>query len=150
MKRLKKQLFLAVAMEEKEFIEMRAGKTRLLEDDIIEIIIRENYETTIDDVNEFNGILSELTKGKMHYVLTITQQGSSSTKEAKEYAAQESFRKNVVAQAIVISNIAIRLMATAYMRINRPKQKIKLFNSRSEALRWIQLLKIRIKDNEKK
>jgi len=137
-------------MEEKEFIEIRAGKARLLDDDIIEIIISANYETTIEDVDEFNGIVSELTKGRPYYVLTVTQQGSSSSKEAKEYAAQESFRKNVVAQAIVISNIAIRLMATAYMRVNRPKQKIKLFNSRDEALRWIRLLKIRVKDTGKK
>lgn len=135
-----------MTMNEMEFIEIRAGKIRLLDEDIIEIVVAANYETTIEDVDEVNAIVVKLTQGKPHYIITVTQQGSSTTNEVKEYAAQESFRKNVIAQAIVISNIAIRLMATVYMRINRPKQKIKLFNTQDEALRWIHLLKIRGKE----
>ena len=133
-------------MGESEKIKIRAGEISLLDDDIIIITMAANYEITIEDVDEIDKHVVVLTRNQPYFAVTITQQGSTASKETKEYAAKESFRKNIIAQAIVIANIAVRLMATTYMRINRPKQKIKLFNSREEALRWIHLLKIRGKN----
>ncbi len=122
-------------------IKLRAVTLHLLEKDILEVTTTPDYETTIDDIKEINEVTKSLFQDRSYYVLVVTSQGSSSSSEARELAAKESARKNIIAEAIVIENIAVRLAATVYMKVNRPKQKIKLFNSRQKALQWIHQLK---------
>lgn len=126
-------------------VKLRSAEISLVDTDIVKVITAGNYESTVQDVDEINETVKELVGDSRHYILVITQQGSTSSSEAKTHAAQESFRKNVIAQAIVISNVAIRLMATAYMKAYRPKHVIKLFNSEEKAMRWLRLLKAREK-----
>lgn len=131
--------------KEIETIKIRSGEIRLIEGDIVEIKLAANHESTIADVDEINTRVITLVGNKKHYILVITQQGTSSSHEAREHAAQESMRRNVVAEAIVISNIAVRLLANVYMKVNRPKQKIKLFNTREKAMQWLHQLKAKKK-----
>lgn len=124
-------------MKAKEPIKLKAAEIIYLGGNIVEVITSANYETTIEDVAEINKTVKSLVGDNPHGVLVITQQGATASSEAREYAAKQSFRKNIIAEAIVIKNLAIRLGAIVYMKVSRPKQKIKLFNSRKGALNWL-------------
>lgn len=126
-----------IAMKTKPSIQLKSAEIILLEKGIVKVVTTPDYETSVLDVDEINEAKKQITGGGDYFLLVITSQGASSSAEAKEYAAKESFRKNILGQAIVIKNLALRMAATVYMTVNRPKQKIKLFNSEESALNWI-------------
>lgn len=116
---------------------LKSATISLLENNIIQVETTADYEASIDDIKEINNETSLMAADQKYLILVLTNQGASATSEAREYAAKESVRKNLIAEAIVIKNIALRLAATVYMKVNRPKQRIKLFNSKNEALKWL-------------
>ena len=130
----------APAMKSETVIRIKSAEILLLEERIVKIIIASNYESNVEDVTEIGEAINTLIGNNPHYILVITQQGASATPEAREYAANSSYRRNVIAEGIVIKNLALRMAATVYMKVNRPKQKIKLFNSEAKALIWLQKL----------
>lgn len=128
-------------MKQKTVIKLRSAEIEMLDERIVKITTAVNYESNVDDVNEISEAFEKLIGNEPCFILVITQQGASATAEAREYAARSSHRKNLIAEAIVIKNLALRMAATVYMKVNRPKQKIKLFNSEAKALSWLQSIK---------
>lgn len=120
-------------------IELRSAILELIEADILQVTITADYETTIEDIDEIHTTSLEMTGGKPHFLLVITKQGASSSNEAREYAAKKGKERKILGEAIVIKNVALRMAATVYMKVNRPKQKIKLFNTKEKAISWIYL-----------
>jgi hypothetical protein len=128
-------------MNNQTVIRIKSAEIELIEDKVVKITTASNYESNIEDVKEIGEVMNTLIGNNPHYILVITQQGASATPDAREYAANSSYRRNVIAEGIVIKNLALRMAATVYMKVNRPKQKIKLFNSEAKALTWIRKLK---------
>lgn len=128
-------------MEKETIIRIKSAEIELCEEQVVKITTAANYESNIEDVKEIGRAFNKLIGNKPYYILVITQQGATATTEAREYAAKSSHRKNIIAEAIVIKNLALRMAATVYMKVNRPKQKIKLFNSEAKAMTWIRKLK---------
>lgn len=135
-------------MEEKlkvlQEIQLKSALIRLIDEDIIEVHTTPEHETLIEDVEEINVTVKKMLGDNNHYIVVFVGHGSTSSKSTREYAAKESFRKNVIAEAIIIDNLATRILANMYMKFARPKQKIKVVGSRSEAMDWINELKRKI------
>jgi hypothetical protein len=91
----------------------------------------------INEVKECHAAMDLLQVEQPFLLLVIVPLGASSTKEAREYASQESIRNRIKAQAIVVDSLATRIMANVYMKINRPKQPIKVFSDKNAALEWL-------------
>ncbi|MBA2611992.1 MAG: hypothetical protein H0U95_08480 [Bacteroidetes bacterium] len=115
-------------------------KMELKFEDVVYIHTVEDAEIEIPQINELNEHLRSLVEDKPCYLIVFPGIGSSSSQEARKYAAKQK-GKNVIAEAIVINNLAIRLLANFYMKVNRPEQKIKLFSNEVSALAWINTIK---------
>ncbi|MEO6306249.1 MAG: hypothetical protein ABIP51_24080 [Bacteroidia bacterium] len=115
-------------------------KMELKSNDIVYIYTFEDAEIEIPEIDELNKNVRSLVSDRPYYLIVFPGVGSTSSHEARKYAAKLK-DKNVVAEAIVLNNLAIRLLANFYMTVNRPKQKIKLFSNESAALAWINALK---------
>jgi len=113
-------------------------------DDVVYIYTLEDAEIEIPEIDELNKNLEALTEGMPCYLIVFPGEGSISSHEARKYAATKK-GKNIVAEAIVMNNLAIRLLANFYMKINRPEQKIKLFSNEKAALEWIKSIKEKVK-----
>lgn len=118
-------------------VELRSAILELVEADILQVTTTADYETSIDDIEEIHNTSLEMTLDNPHFILVITKQGASSSNETREYAAKKGKERKILGEAIVIKNVALRMAATVYMKVNRPKQKIKLFNTREKAIAWI-------------
>lgn len=108
--------------------------------DVVYIHTFEEAEIEIPEIDELNKNLKALTGDRPCYLIVFPGVGSISSHEARKYAAAQK-GKNIVAEAIVINNLAVRLLANFYMKINRPEQKIKLFKNEASALEWINSIK---------
>jgi len=115
-------------------------KMEVKHDNVIYVYTFEDAEIEIPEIKEMNEYFRSLGDDKPCYLMVFPGVGSTSSHEARKYAARIK-GKNVMAEAIIIDNLAIRLLANFYMKINRPEQKIKLFKDEAAALEWINGLK---------
>ena len=118
----------------------RVCKMDLKQGDIVYIHTFEDAEIEIPEIDELNKNLLALVEDRPCYLIVFPGEGSISSHEARKYAATKK-GKNIIAEAIVMNNLAIRLLANFYMKINRPEQKIKLFSNEASALAWIDSIK---------
>ncbi|MDP1803174.1 MAG: hypothetical protein Q8L81_17565 [Bacteroidota bacterium] len=112
----------------------------LKHDDVVYIHTFEDAAIEIPEIDELNKNLRDLVEDRPCYLIVIPGIGSISSPEARKYAAKQK-GKNIIAEAIIINNLAIRLLANFYMKVNRPEQKIKLFSNEISALAWVHSLK---------
>jgi hypothetical protein len=109
----------------------------LRNDGIVEFVQKPGV-INLSKVKECHAAMDALQVEQPFLLLVIVPSGASATKEAREYAAQESIRNRIKAQAIVLDNVATRIMANFYMKINRPRQPIKIFSDKKQAITWLQ------------
>jgi len=79
----------------------------------------------------------EITKGKMQPFLFYADEQVSITKEARDNAIIIEDRAYATASAILVSNLAHRLIANFYLKFNKPKKPYKVFNRKKDAVNWL-------------
>lgn len=112
----------------------------LKEGNLIYINIFENAIIEIPEIDEMHKNFTALVHDEDCFLIVTPGKGSTSSEEARKYAAKLK-GKSVKAEALIINNLAIRLLANFYIKVNRPKQKVKIFSNISSALEWIELIK---------
>jgi len=111
-------------------------KIEMKQKNILYIYTFENASIEIPQIDELNLAVKSMV-GEMPYcIIVLPGHGSTSSHEGRQYAASLR-RKNIIAEAIIIESLAIRLLASFYMKVNRPGHRIKLFEYEKDALTWI-------------
>lgn len=59
------------------------------------------------------------------------------SKEARDYLSQGKAVENVIAAALLANSISARLIFNFFLNFNKPPLPIKLFQTREEALKWL-------------
>jgi hypothetical protein len=85
-------------------------------------------------MNDQIGILSE---GKEIPVLMVAEEITQFDSSARDFSASDEGLRYTVADAMVVKNIAQRLMASFYLSFNKPKKPSKMFGSEEEAVKWL-------------
>ncbi len=99
--------------------------------------ISEGTEIAYEDAVELIQIGSEITAGKQVGALVDIKSSFTITKDAREYFALHANQKQFKAIAILSGNLASRLIANFYIRINRPEIPTRLFLDEVQALKWL-------------
>lgn len=123
-------------LQTKKSLNTSVCEMELKDDNIVFIRTFEDASIEIPEIDDINKALKELVSSQPCYLVVIAGAGSSSSNEAREYGAKMR-EKNVTAEAIVINNIAIRILANFYIKVNKPQQKIKLFSNTHDAVEWL-------------
>ena len=103
---------------------------------LIKIVLDDNIELDVADIKEQRSVVADFTSGKSHVILAITGSNTSATKEAREYSSSTATLGRV-AEAIVISSLAVRLMGNIYIHFHKPGVITKMFESEQKALEWL-------------
>ena len=93
------------------------------------------------DVIEQRSEIAKLTKGAPHVLMVITAQNSSATKEAREYSSQNK-PEGRIAEALVVTSVPMRLMASVYISFNKPTVPTRYFDNEKSAEKWLQKMLI--------
>lgn len=108
-----------------------------LEEGVIENYFMGDKMIEVDDIKELRGVNLEIAENKPYTVLVVGEDLASFSRETRELLASKEFVGKTIAKAIVIGNLAQRLMANFYLHINKPHIKTKLFTDRKKAMEWL-------------
>ena len=76
---------------------------------------------------------------KMNFIF-MADDGFSLTKEARDNSEIIASTSPIKAYAIIVNNLAYRIIANFYYKINKPKVPYKSFPSVKEAIHWLYTL----------
>lgn len=93
-------------------------------------IITMEFTERIDQFNEACG-------GKAYRNLYEFEPRVDLDPEVREWAAHSSGNKKTIADALVINNLAHKLLADFYVKYNKPFKPTKVFNNRDRAVKWL-------------
>lgn len=125
-----------------EFIDHEKVIVSKRSDSIIHVTFKPNTEITVEFQNELVEMYNQLTGGKKSLFIFEGGEFVSVTKEARENAITIEDNTPTRASAIVVRNLAQKIVADFYYKINKPKQPFKVFWSFEKGILWLQSLKI--------
>jgi len=122
---------------EEEIFETHDAKIWLRTDGIIQISVRPQAETNLDDAIENINIVSKFSKDKKHSLFLDIRQAKFITRDARNYFSGEESQKYISALAILIRSPVSRVMGNLFIGINKPPYPVKLFTSEDSTIQWL-------------
>ena len=122
-----------------EVIETRTGTFSMLEKDILLVVMKEDVVVDIPESDENYEAAMQLTKGSRYGALIDARHYVSLTNEAREHSANPKYQTHTIAQAVIISSLASRLLANFLIQFHKRNKnaEMRLFNEYDAALKWL-------------
>lgn len=117
--------------------EYTAGYIELVDERYFFVQMKDNSVSTIESVKESNAIMQSLLPEGSIYLLVDAGRGASSEDDIYEYIAQSEFGNRVKAQAVIVHELAARLMGNLFLRFIKGKRHMKIFSDPVEAKKWL-------------
>lgn len=116
-----------------------AGKfsLRLLEEGVIENIVIGGSTIEASDAAYLKAANLELAGYESYCVLVSLEDHVIVTKEWQAVTASREYVQKTIAKAILVKNLAQALLASFYLKFNRPAIKTKAFKNREDAINWL-------------
>lgn len=83
----------------------------------------------------------ELVEGEKYFAVIDTSNNIDSSKDAREYYANNELNKFRYADAFIVSSLPLRMVINFFIRVNKPSIPTKMFNTKESAFLWINELK---------
>lgn len=112
-------------------------KVSLLKSDIIVVEYCDDCTVTIGMARSISRAIGRVAEGKQKNVLHLPGRYTMIEEGVREYFHAISSRSRKVADAFVVRNLQQRISANFYLRVNRPGYPTQYFNSKEEALTWL-------------
>ena len=114
----------------------------LREDGIVQINFKDETNISIEESIEINTAIGKLTSEKEALVLMIAGEQTDFDEKARAFSASVLGLKYTIADALVVKNLAQKLMGNFYLNFNRPKKPSRIFTSSEDATKWLLSLKV--------
>lgn len=101
------------------------------------IKMKDNSVSTVATVAESHELMNGIQPEGPVYLLVDSGIGTSSDDEIYEFIANSEFSNRVKAQAVVVHELAARLLGNIFMRFIKNKRHIRIFSKHSEAKKWL-------------
>jgi hypothetical protein len=118
-------------------IEIEEAIITLKDNDIVYVYFKSGVVIDCDTQEKLLLNYGEITKGKLHPFLFYADEQVSITKEARDNAIVIEDRAYAIASAILVNNLAHRLIANFYLKFNKPQKPYKVFNRKKDAVNWL-------------
>jgi len=112
----------------------------LKSDGIIYVYINSNVEINLELQMRMYGLYHQITGGKLTPFLFKAGEAVSVTKEARDNALKIEETSPCKAMGVIANNIAYRLIANFYLKVNKPKRPYRIFSNEQEAVEWLKTL----------
>lgn len=111
----------------------------LRDDGIVHVHMKDRVTIDIDCQDEMKRVYWEITDVPRPFIFS-SGEFLSLTREAQKNAKKMEREVPVAASALVVNNIAQKLMADFYYKFDRPKNPIKVFKDFDKGLEWLKSL----------
>lgn len=109
----------------------------LRSDGVVEFFLKHNHTVNLQDAKAIVEATEKIGKGKKFPLLITAGKFALVDTEVRYYASSPEANRFTIASAIVVSNLAQKLLGNAYIKFNKPPTPTQLFTSEKEALKWL-------------
>ena len=122
-------------------IDLPEAKLSLREDGIIIVFYKNNTVLDIPLQLRMADAFNEIADHKPSYFIFEAGENVIVTKEARNNALKLEDSTPILASAVVADNLAYRIIANFFIKVQMPKGKYKVVANRAEAVAWLHSLK---------
>lgn len=107
---------------------------------LLKITILENSEISEADIYQINESQNKLMEKAKCFVLFVPPKYGSISQEAISASASKELNSNSIAKAILVKNLAHRIVARFFIQIKKPGSPTRIFTNEAAALEWFALI----------
>jgi hypothetical protein len=119
-------------------INLQFAELTIQEEHVIRLKLSEDVDIEKKDAEEVINSLNTLTEGRPYGLLTETLDNLTATDEAPSYMAKVIGTTTIIANAVCLRSLSVRLLINMYIRFHVPTVITKIFNSEKLALDWLE------------
>lgn len=120
-----------------EKIDLSGASVSLRSDGIIEFFIQHNHTLQVEEAKSIVHATAQVGGGKKFPLLIRAGNYALVDTEVRKYAASPEANQYTVCSAILVSNLAQKLLGNAYIKFNKPPTPTKLFTDEQQAIQWL-------------
>lgn len=121
-------------------IEIPEAYIRLRSDGIVYVFHKENVTLDIELQTRMVEIFIEITGNQKANFIFESDEGFVFTREARENSIKIEDDSLVNASAIIVKNLASRIIANFFIKVTKPKVKYRMFGNVTDAADWLNSL----------
>ncbi|MDF2436169.1 MAG: hypothetical protein K0Q95_545 [Bacteroidota bacterium] len=104
---------------------------------VIFIVFKKGAKMDVASAREMIVSAEKLSDKKPYLMFSDIRNHVEITPEARKVAADKKEAPLIIANAVLTDNVALKLTANFFVKINRPHFPVKLFTDRSKAMLWL-------------
>lgn len=104
---------------------------------IMNVLFKKDCIVELQDVQEVVEWVGSIGSGKKYLNLMEAESNSEVDAEARAFAASNNQNQYTIADGMVMTSQAHRILSNFYMKFNKPVKPTKVFNSRTKAIQWL-------------
>ncbi|MES2131854.1 MAG: hypothetical protein V4506_05845, partial [Bacteroidota bacterium] len=113
------------------------AKVELLENNIVRLEILDKCVIGEHESREMNTAIGVLTNYQVARILIVSQPSTVFDHGARDFSASDEGLKFTIGDALVVSNLAQRILVSFYLKFNKPKKPSKAFDNEEDAMAWL-------------
>ena len=110
---------------------------KIYDSGILHIHFHENADFDVEDKKLMFKKTHELTLGKKYPTLFTADDGVSFTREAQAYGREQEPNLSYSCVALIVSNMAYRLLVNFYINYYKPNITYKTFSNTEDSYKWL-------------
>lgn len=120
-------------------IKFEYANVQLLDIGIIRIEMLGGSIIDLEESVQINIAEGELLNGEIGsgLVLMVADSTTQFTSDARDFSASKEGLRFSIAEAMVVKNLAQRLIVSFYLKFNKPSVPSKAFDTEEEAIKWL-------------
>jgi len=104
---------------------------------IVYLVLNEGVNLDAPDIKQIIKSCEQLSDHKPYLLFSDARVFLSITAEGRKIASDPNESKLVIANAVLINNLSIKLVANFFATFNQPHFKFKVFTNRQKAVDWL-------------
>ncbi|HRE73066.1 MAG TPA: hypothetical protein PK637_15615 [Flavobacteriales bacterium] len=108
-----------------------------VEDNIIHMVYLRDSEITVEEKKNHHRKFKEVTSEKKMPLLLMFEERVTITKEAREFSKKIEDKQPFTACAVLVNNLAYKILANFYAKFYRPAKPFKVFSDVTKAKDWL-------------
>jgi hypothetical protein len=119
---------------------------QLLDVGIVRIDMLSNHIIDLEEAVQMNIAQGQLLNGQPGLVLMVAGSTTQFTSDARDFSASREGLRFSIAEAMLVKNLAQRIIVSFYLKINKPNKPSRAFNTEEDAINWLLSLREPVRD----
>ena len=113
------------------------AKIQLLKNQIIRVEMFNDVTIDFNECCEINNAIGELANHKESLIMMVPGDNTHFSSEARDFSASEEGMKYTIGDAIVVRNLAQKILISFYLKFNKPPKPSSAFSTEEQAMNWL-------------